>query len=72
VHPLPNTVLGGRSYQLGNFMSKELMLSEVAEFCRMAYGQRKTTVLDEDNTASMYRDSGGMDYSSQACLYSAA
>ena len=22
VHPLPNTVLGGRSYQLGNFMSK--------------------------------------------------
>src|SRR5207237_10755153 len=56
VHPLPNTVFGWRSYQLGNFMSKDLMLSEVAEFCRAAYGQRKPTVLDEDNTASMYRD----------------
>ena len=59
VHPLPNTVLRGRSYQLGNFMSKELMLSEVAEFCRTAHGQRKPTVLDEDNTASMYREPVG-------------
>jgi len=59
VHPLPNTVLAGRSYQLGNFMSKELMLSEVADFCLAAHNLRKPTVLDEDNTASMYRDPVG-------------
>ena len=59
VHPLPDTVLGGRAYQMGNFMSKELMLSEVAEYCRAAYGHPKPTVLDEDNTASMYRDPVG-------------
>jgi hypothetical protein len=59
VHPLPGTVLGGHSYQMGNFMSKELMLSEVADFCRAAYRQRKPVVLDEDNTASMYRDRVG-------------
>ena len=59
VHPLPNTVLGERSYDLGNFMSKELMLSEVADFCQAAYRRRKPAVLDEDNTASMYRDPKG-------------
>jgi hypothetical protein len=59
VHPLPNTVLGGKAYQMGNFMSKELMLSEVAGFCRAAYSRNKPDVLDEDNTASMYRDATG-------------
>ena len=59
VHPLPNTVLGGHSYQMGNFMSKELMLSEVADFCRAARNQQKPAVLDEDNTASIYRDPVG-------------
>jgi hypothetical protein len=34
---LPNTALGERSYQLGNFKSKELMLSEVADFCQAAH-----------------------------------
>ena len=59
VHPLPDTELHGKLYQLGGFMSKELMLSEVADFCRMADRERKPTVLDEDNTASMYRDQIG-------------
>jgi hypothetical protein len=59
VHPLPNTVLEGHPYQLGNFMSKELMLAEVAGFCRAAYAPSKPTVLDEDNAASMYRDPVG-------------
>jgi hypothetical protein len=59
VHPLPDTELGGKLYQLGNFMSKELMLSEVADFCRAAYLLKKPVVLDEDNTASIYRDPTG-------------
>jgi hypothetical protein len=59
VHPLPDTELNEHLYQLGNFMSKELMLSEVASFCRAAYNEPRPTVLDEDNTASMYRDPTG-------------
>jgi hypothetical protein len=59
VHPLPDTVLGGRAYMLGNFMSKELMLGELAEFCRATERYPKPCVLDEDNTASMYRDTTG-------------
>ena len=59
VHPLPDTVFGGQGYQLGNFMSKELMLSEVARFVDDVYPQKKPVVLDEDNTASIYRDAVG-------------
>ncbi|MBI3840310.1 MAG: hypothetical protein HY288_20505 [Planctomycetia bacterium] len=59
VHPLPNTVLDGRTYMLGNFMSKELTLGELAEFCRVAQRFPKPCVFDEDNTASLYRDSTG-------------
>ena len=56
VHPLPDIELESRLYQLGHFMSKELVLSQVAQFCRAVYGLKKPTVLDEDNAASMYRD----------------
>ena len=59
VHPLPDTDLQGNLYQLGHFMSKELMLSQVADFCRAAYNEKKPAVLDEDNAASMYRDPTG-------------
>lgn len=59
VHPLPNTTYGGRSYQLGNFMSKELMLSELKDFCVATYDEPRPTVLDEDNAATMYRDITG-------------
>ena len=59
VHPLPDTVLGGRTYMLGNFMSKELKLAELAEFCRAAGHYPKPCVLDEDNAATMYRDTIG-------------
>ena len=58
-HPLPDTLLNGRLYQLGHFMSKELMLAQVGEFCRAAYSQKKPLVLDEDNAASIYRDLTG-------------
>lgn len=59
VHPLPNTIYRGRPYQMGNFMSKELMLAEFAAFTRSVQVANKPTVHDEDNTASMYRDSTG-------------
>jgi hypothetical protein len=58
-HPLPDTQLRGKIYQMGHFMSKELQLSQVAEFSQAAYAEKKPIVLDEDNTASIYRDTTG-------------
>jgi hypothetical protein len=59
VHPLPNLVLSGRSYQLGNFMSKELQLAELIDFGRATWARRKPCVWDEDNAASMFQDEVG-------------
>jgi hypothetical protein len=59
VHPLPDTRYGERVYQMGNFMSRELMLSEFHDFCLATYREKKPTVVDEDNTASLYRDEVG-------------
>jgi len=58
-HPLPNTQFGGQHFEMGDFMSKELMLGGVEGFCRATNSQPKPVVLDEDNTASMYRDLTG-------------
>jgi hypothetical protein len=59
VHPLPNLVFGGRNYQLGNFMSKELRLAEFRDFFLATYPAHKPAVSDEDNAASLYRDEVG-------------
>ena len=59
VHPLPNTRFEGHVYDMGNFMSKELRLDQVGSFCRASFPRPKPVVLDEDNTASMYRDTTG-------------
>jgi hypothetical protein len=59
VHPLPGTILGGHTYELGGFMSKELKLVELAAFIRAVNNQTKPVVVDEDNAASLYRDQTG-------------
>jgi hypothetical protein len=59
VHPLPNLILKGRQYQLGNFMSKDLKLAEFRDFFLMASQEPKPTVSDEDNAASLYLDDTG-------------
>jgi hypothetical protein len=59
VHPLPDTRYGERVYQMGNFMSKELMLSQFRDFCLSTYPEKKPMVMDEDNTASLYQDDVG-------------
>jgi hypothetical protein len=58
-HPLPNTVLGGRPYHLGNFMSKELHLAELRDFGVAVWTRPKPCVWDEDNCATMFRDEIG-------------
>jgi hypothetical protein len=59
VHPLPDIVYRGRRYMLGRFMGKELKLRELRDFCLATLRVAKPCVLDEDNTASLYRDDDG-------------
>jgi Family of unknown function (DUF6298) len=59
VHPLPDVTLGGRTYQLGQFMGKQLQLREMRDFCAATARLPKPCCLDEDNTASLYRDLDG-------------
>ncbi len=58
VHPLPDTFYQ-RSYQMGNFMSKELRLRDLRDYCLATYPRNKPVVMDEDNAASLYRDNEG-------------
>ncbi len=59
VHPLPGMVLARREYMLGNFMSKQLALRDLRDFCHATHAFNKPCVSDEDNAASMYRDPVG-------------
>jgi len=59
VHPLPGTTCRGRSYDLGRFMSKQLRLRALRDFCLAAYELPKPLNLDEDNAASQYKDVEG-------------
>ncbi len=59
VHPLPDTRFGGKSYDLGAFMSKQLALTPLRDFCLATYPESKPLNLDEDNAASQYKDVGG-------------
>jgi len=59
VHPLPGTTYQGANYDMGRFMSKELKLRAVRDFCLATYSAPKPLNLDEDNVASQYKDFDG-------------
>lgn len=59
IHPLPNTTYRGGSCDMGQFMSKQLKLRAVREFCLATYQERKPLNMDEDNVASQYKDFDG-------------
>ena len=59
MHPLPNTTYDGKSYDQGTFMSKQLKIRAVRDFCLAAYKEPKPLNLDEDNVASQYKDPDG-------------
>ncbi len=59
VHPLPDVTFGPRTYQMGEFMSRQLTLTEIRDFCMATHAAGKPRVLDEDNVASIYRDDAG-------------
>lgn len=59
MHPLPNTIYGGRGYELGHFMSKQLRLRELRDYGLATYHETKPLNQDEDNIASQYKDYDG-------------
>ena len=59
IHPLPNTVYKGENYNLGQFMSKQLRLEALRDFCLSAYAETKPLNCDEDNAASRFKDYDG-------------
>jgi hypothetical protein len=59
VHPLPYTSYGGVTYNLGDFMSKQLVLRALRDFNLATYGESKPLNQDEDNTASEYKNVDG-------------
>jgi hypothetical protein len=59
IHPHPYLVWQERKYPMGGFMTKELKLPAIRDFCHAAHGQEKPVVFDEDNAASLYRDEVG-------------
>jgi hypothetical protein len=59
MHPLPNTTYGGKGYELGLFMSKQLKLRELRDYTLATYAERKPLNHDEDNIASEYKDVEG-------------
>jgi hypothetical protein len=59
VHPHTYLFWKDRQYDMGKFMVRDLTLAAVRDFCLATYPQRKPVVLDEDNAASLYRDTTG-------------
>ncbi|MDQ1256089.1 MAG: hypothetical protein QG656_685 [Candidatus Hydrogenedentes bacterium] len=59
MHPLPNLVYKDRGYDMGNFMSKQLCLRPLRDFCLDSYAAPKPLNMDEDNIASQYKDPEG-------------
>jgi hypothetical protein len=59
IHPLPNTTYGGISYDMGVFMSKQLKLRALRDYCLATRQEPKPLNLDEDNVASQYKDYDG-------------
>jgi hypothetical protein len=56
VHPLPNITLDGVAYHMGEFMSKQLALRPLRDYCLATHGLPKPLNMDEDNIASQYKD----------------
>ncbi|MBD3173582.1 MAG: cellulase family glycosylhydrolase [Armatimonadia bacterium] len=59
VHPLPGTPLRGRTYDMGTFMSGELKVAELRDYCLAAWEEGRPLNMDEDNVASRFTDETG-------------
>lgn len=59
IHPLPGTDYHGTEYDMGTFMSKQLKIKAVRDYCLATWKEPKPVNLDEDNVASQYKDFDG-------------
>lgn len=59
MHPLPYSTYDGKSYNLGDFMSKQLALRALRDFGLATYAEPRPLNQDEDNIASEYKDFAG-------------
>lgn len=59
VHPLENIVYKGKSFNMGEFMSKQLCLKPFRDFCLETWNESKPLNFDEDNVASRFQDYEG-------------
>ena len=59
IHPLPNTIEGGRSHDMGEFMAKELKLNALRDFALRTHERAKPLNYDEDNAATQYKEVEG-------------
>ena len=59
IHPLPNTTYHGVSYDLGEFMSKQLKLRALRDYCLATMHELRPVNMDEDNIASQFMDPEG-------------
>jgi hypothetical protein len=59
VHPLPNTTYRGASYDLGEFMSKQLKIRALRDYCLATAGEPRPVNMDEDNIATQFMDPEG-------------
>ena len=59
VHPWSPACYRDKHYDMGKFMSGDLNLEPVRDFCLDTYGESKPVNLDEDNVASRFRDLHG-------------
>lgn len=59
IHPLPDTRCEGRSYDMGEFMSKQLKLRALRDFALETYKRPKPLNYDEDNVATQYKEVEG-------------
>ena len=59
IHPLPAIAWQDKRYNMGEFMSKQLCLRPLRDFCLDTFAQPKPLNFDEDNVASQYKDFDG-------------
>jgi len=59
IHPLENIVYKSKSYNMGLFMSKQLCLKELRDYCLDTWNESKPLNIDEDNVASRFKDYEG-------------
>jgi hypothetical protein len=56
VHPLPNIRYKNKRYDMGMFMSKQLCLEVLRDYCLDTWHEKKPLNIDEDNIASQFKD----------------